>query len=64
MYALTKMRPFYAGGLYHHCYRSAISIFEMDGLCKNVLDFSVVVGKFMLNWLRWQSSEEYRFLDI
>lgn len=25
------------------------------GLCKNVLDCSVVVGKFMLNWLRWQS---------
>lgn len=23
-----------------------------------------MVGKFMLNWLRWQSSEEYRFLDI
>lgn len=34
------------------------------GLCKNVLDFSVVVGKFMLNRLRWQSSEQYRFLDI
>lgn len=34
------------------------------GLCKNILDCSVMVGKFMLNWLRWQSSGEYRFLDI